>query len=389
MVRGCGCGLRRQPYDLGIEDNFEVAPLAPVWKQADQQKNLPYLQQRQGNWCRSLIANKLNLTAGVAVLALLLLVSALAPQLHAQGFLNFWPFGDGIYFRELVLEDRFDGEDLDRTLWSVESNCWGGGNQERQCYRDDPANLFVQEGKLHLRAIRGDFTGSLLGCSTNVEDSCTWTQPFTSARVRTLESPRGTFRYGRFEVRARLPKGDYLWPAIWLLPADNKYGSWAASGEIDIMEFRSQQPDVLSHALHFWATWPYDKTVSQLHKVSGISDFHSGFHDFVLEWVADPTTRRPKEMRWLVDGVKYYSVDLQNDVFFPPGSGNPLGSPWDQKFYIILNVAVGGSFFGGAGYPLLSKDAAECDAVASTWMDPQLEVEHVRVWAQQGFEDFS
>jgi hypothetical protein len=96
----------------------------------------------------------------------------------------------------------------------------GGGNGENQCYTDRPENVRVANGRLVLEARRGDYTGALAGCTNTAENSCTWTRPFTSARVRTKASAYGSWKYGRFEVRAQLPRGDFLWPAIWLLPTD-------------------------------------------------------------------------------------------------------------------------------------------------------------------------
>ena len=112
----------------------------------------------------------------------------------------------------------------------------------------------VENGRLILEARRGDYTGSAAGCTNS--DGCTWSKPFTSGRVRTKKSAFGSWRYGRVEVRAQLPRGDFLWPAIWMLPTDNAYGTWAASGEIDIMEARGQRPSLVEGTLHYGAQWP-------------------------------------------------------------------------------------------------------------------------------------
>lgn len=294
---------------------------------------------------------------------------------------------------ELVLDEHFDGPELDPSLWEVERNCWGGGNNEKQCYRDDPANVYVSDGKLVLRAQRGDYTGSASDCtmlpaeSAESAEGCAATKPFTSGRVRTLKSPAGSWRYGRFEVRARLPRGDFLWPAIWMQPTDEVYGHWAASGEIDIMEFRGQVPGELNAALHYWDRFPQDKWVgSNKSFAPKIQDFSQDFHDFALEWEADPYTRRPKEMRWFVDGEEFYHADLTNS-FFPPGGNlrHPQGAPWDQRFYLTLNVAVGGQYFSSTGFGDIHE--ANLDQVAASWAKDTMEIDHVRVWAQRGFED--
>ena len=136
---------------------------------------------------------------------------------------------------QLVWQDEFNGSSIDQTKWSLEQNCWGGGNDELQCYTANLANASVQNGVLHIVAHRETFSGPAIH-----EDSADYltlpakTLPYTSARLRSKN--KGDWRYGRFEIRARLPKGQGTWPAIWMLPTDQFYGTWPLSGEIDIME---------------------------------------------------------------------------------------------------------------------------------------------------------
>ncbi len=108
---------------------------------------------------------------------------------------------------------------------------------------------------------------------------CVWTQPFTSARVRTKKSTRGSWKYGRIEVRAMLPRGNFLWPAIWMLPTDQEYGTWAASGEIDIMEARGQLNALskVEGTLHYGAMWP-----NNVYEGSGPTSFPGLQH--MLAW---------------------------------------------------------------------------------------------------------
>ena len=161
---------------------------------------------------------------------------------------------------KLVWSDEFDGKELDRTKWdfdigngfyNYEAKQWinGWGNDELQYYTREPENAFVKDGMLHIRALKE----SLHGCG------------YTSARLKTRKkdgSPLFSRKYGRFEFRAKLPTGRGVWPALWMLPQDDKYGGWAASGEIDVLEARGQEPTkvlgtlVIEHknAEGYWAT---------------------------------------------------------------------------------------------------------------------------------------
>lgn len=178
--------------------------------------------------------------------------------------------------------------------------------------------------------------------------------PIQSARVRSVNS--FTFKYGRVDIRAKLPKGDWIWPAIWLLPEQGAYGTWPASGEIDIMESRGNDPsyapggvDTFASTLHwgpFFGQDAYAKThASYTLKQGTLAD---DFHVYTLLW-------NETVMSTLIDGVTVLSVDMSNGTFWSRGGWdqNPnLHNPWvnggpnapfDQKFYVIFNVAVGGT----------------------------------------------
>ncbi|EFN52976.1 hypothetical protein CHLNCDRAFT_137383 [Chlorella variabilis] len=221
------------------------------------------------------------------------------------------------------------------------------------------------------------------GCTNNNEGSCTWTQPFTSARVRTKLSPFGSWKYGRVEVRARMPRGDFLWPAIWLLPTDNAYGTWAASGEIDILECRGQAglADVVEGTLHYGGQWPANTWTGsgRVRPFPGL-DYSATFHDFALEWTSNLTTGRPLLMRWLVDGTEFYRRRL--DVSLKTHDASPYtqdGQPWDKRFHLILNLAVGGGFFPAGEFGEFGP--SQWDAAAAGWQKPRLEIDHLKVWA--------
>ena len=120
---------------------------------------------------------------------------------------------------ELVWSDEFDGNSIDERKWNFEVNCQGGGNNEQQCYTDSPDNAYVSDDTLKIVA---------LPAGEGAE------KPYTSARLNS--KMKGDFKYGRIEVRAKMPSGQGSWPAVWMMPTDSVYGTWPKSGEIDIVE---------------------------------------------------------------------------------------------------------------------------------------------------------
>ena len=243
----------------------------------------------------------------------------------------------------LVWADEFDGTEIDRSKWEFEVNAWGGGNEELQYYTDRPANAFVAGGCLNLVARAETFSGS------------EGTRGYTSARLRTKH--RGDWLYGRIEVRARLPIGQGLWPAIWMMPTDDAYGTWAASGEIDIMELVGHRPAEVLGTLHYGARWPKNmhtgETYAPPQMAAAGMTFADAFHDFAIEWERG-------EIRWYVDGVHTQTQRVWST------ENAPFPAPFDQRFHLILNVAVGGKLPG-------NPDA--------TSVFPQvMSVEHVRVY---------
>ena len=168
---------------------------------------------------------------------------------------------------ELVWSDEFDGTGIDRSKWNFDVDCWGGGNDERQCYTDRTENARVADGRLIITARKEDYTGPAWPPHMRNGDrdpDAQATKPYTSARLVTRGNAAWT--YGRIEVRARLPQGQGTWPAIWMLPEDQDYGTWAASGEIDILEAvnlgipcaecPSGREDTILGTLHFGGQWP-------------------------------------------------------------------------------------------------------------------------------------
>jgi beta-glucanase (GH16 family) len=247
---------------------------------------------------------------------------------------------------KLVWSDEFDGDGVDPAKWDFDigngffdyrTHTWisGWGNEELQYYTKNPDNVFIRDSLLHIRAIKE----SLHGCG------------YTSARMKTRRrdgTALFTKQYGRFEVRAKVPHGKGMWPALWLLPQDDAYGPWAASGEIDIMEIVGERPNEYLGTIHFGSTFPKRELVTHVHKFAGGSTVGE-FHIYAVEW-------EPGEIRWLVDGVLWakqtfwWSCSRQRDgkggVARSAADLNPWPAPFDQPFYLVMNVAVGGNFPG-------------------------------------------
>jgi beta-glucanase (GH16 family) len=220
---------------------------------------------------------------------------------------------------KLVWADEFNGPDgsqPDPAKWSYNTGAGGWGNGELQFYTDRVDNAYIEKGSLVIQVKKESYQG----------------MDYTSARLVTRE--RGDWTYGRVEVRARLPQSQAIWPAIWMLPTDVVYGAWPESGEIDIMELIGQQPGQVYGTLHYGS--PHISQGTSYSLADGTS-FNDDYHIFTVEW-------EPTEMRWYVDDNLYFSIShwftSSNDAKFP--------APFDQRFYLLLNIAVGGSW---PGYP--------------------------------------
>lgn len=271
----------------------------------------------------------------------------------------------------LVWSDEFDGSAIDSTHWEHEVNCWGGGNGEQQCYTNSPQNVFVQDGQLHIVAVRGDTHGPAVNDDDPSYDpnDTSATLPYSSARLRTRDL--GDWKFGRFEIRARLPFGQGTWPAIWMLPTARVYGGWAASGEIDIMEavnLRVGGENRVHGTLHYGSHWPANVYSGAEYTLPGGADPAADFHDYAVEWELG-------EIRFYVDG-HHYATQREDGWYtlYEDESGQMIvgegASPFDESFHLILNLAIGGAWAGNVN-----------DGGVDASVFPQeLAVEHVRVY---------
>ena len=231
-------------------------------------------------------------------------------------------------FNTEIWSDEFEGDALDTDNWNYEigngSNGWG--NNEAQYYTDAEDNVKVENGNLVITAKREAESGF----------------DFTSARITTKD--KFEFTFGRVEVRAKLPAGGGTWPAIWMLGAAFPEESWPGVGEMDIMEFVGNDPDRISSALHF----PGNSGGNAIVGDTEVSDVTSEFHIYEVEWTAEKIT-------FLMDGVPHLEFD-NND-----------STPFQEDFFIILNVAMGGTLGGN---------------IADDFQESSMEVDYVKVYQE-------
>jgi beta-glucanase (GH16 family) len=255
---------------------------------------------------------------------------------------------------QTVWLDEFEGDHLDETKWKPEVSCWGGGNDERQCYTARSENVLVDNGVLALKAREEDYTGPRFPEGFPGAPGGEQTQTYTSGKVRT----RGlaSWQYGRFSARMKLPAGQGTWPAFWMMSEDEAYGTWPLSGEIDIMEAINLETPCeecpggierrTSGALHFGSAIP-DNTYLYLDSTFdpdiGPSD---AWRVYTVEWAED-------SMQWFVDGQIF--MRIESDAWFTtaPEAARRPHAPFDQPFYLMMNLAVGGNLAekkNGAGF---------------------------------------
>ncbi len=244
--------------------------------------------------------------AGPAIL--LLLAPAVLPLLACAAFDS--P-DDPVW--TLAWSDEFDGpagQLPDPANWTFDIGT-GWGNRQLEYDTDRPENVSLDgNGNLAITARREPWMGSA----------------YTSGRIKT----QGLFEqaYGRFEARIQLPTGQGIWPAFWMLGSDFSTVGWPECGEIDIMEFRGQEPTIVLGTVH-GPGYSGGGGISSRYALTG-DRFDTGFHEFAIEWTEDGIV-------WFVDGQRYHAVD--------PGD-TPGRWVFDHPFFILLNVAVGGNFVG-------------------------------------------
>ena len=235
----------------------------------------------------------------------------------------------------LVWADEFDGTAIDNTKWSFQTGAGGWGNNEWQYYTNRNANATVANGTLRIIARNESYQGA----------------NYTSARMRSIN--KGDWTYGKMEASIKLPQGQGIWPAFWMMPTNSVYGGWPRSWEIDIMEYLGHQTSIVYGTCHYGNSYLDKGQTSGSVNVSPASFADGAFHTFAVEW-------EPSQIRWYVDGNHYLTYYAGNEA--------PYIFPFDQDFHFIFNLAVGGNW---PGYP------------DGTTVFPQtLEVDYVRTYQQ-------
>ncbi|OLY91566.1 Calx-beta domain-containing protein [Cnuella takakiae] len=236
----------------------------------------------------------------------------------------------------LLWSDEFNGTSLDQAAWTAETgdgcpNLCSWGNNELQYYSGSPNTIFFQDGKMIIEAANEAFGG----------------RNYTSARIKT--QGKKAFKYGRIDIRAKLPQGKGIWPAFWLMPENSVFGAWPRSGEIDMMELLGHEPNKVYGTVHF-GPGPGSTQISRS-TVNAAGALSNAFHVYSLEWKED-------QIQWLIDG-NVFSTISKADL----GTNN---YPFNEAFHLIVNLAVGGNWPGNPD--------------ASTYFPAWLIVDYVRVY---------
>lgn len=233
----------------------------------------------------------------------------------------------------LVWHDEFDAEEIDRQNWTFDIGGGGWGNGEMQYYTDRSENARLENGLLVIEAVQEKYSGSY----------------YTSARLKSQGLQE--FQYGRLEARLKVPEGKGFWPAFWMLGSNFLQVGWPECGEIDIMEYVGKEPDLIMGTLHgpgYSGALGFSGWNRQTYNIA------DDFHTFGIEWDEDQIT-------WFYDGEAYHTMKRED-----------VGTrPWvfDQPFFFILNLAVGGTLGG-----MVSPD---------TVFPSQYLVDYVRVYEKQ------
>ena len=214
----------------------------------------------------------------------------------------------------LAWHDEFDGTELDLKNWTFDLGGGGWGNQEWQTYTDRPENVRVEDGMLIIEARK--------------EEDMFGARPYSSARIKT--QGLHAWQYGRVEARLKLPYGQGIWPAFWMLGENITQKGWPACGEIDIMEHIEKEPERIYASVHAMG-YSGEKGIGSSITTSADS-LRNDFHVYAMEWEED-------EIRWYFDDQQYFKLTPQEV---------PDTWSFDHPFFIILNLAVGGKW---PGYP--------------------------------------
>lgn len=244
---------------------------------------------------------------------------------------------------ELVWSDEFEGTVLNEDKWKYEINGSGGGNNELQYYTNQ--NTTVSDGTLKISAKKETYQN----------------REYTSSRITT--EYKQEWKYGIFEVKAKIPAGRGTWPAIWMMPKYSVYGGWPNSGEIDIMEHVGYDANVIHGTIHT-DIYNHKDGSSKGGTYDDLTDVTEAFHVYKIEWL-------PDQIKWYIDDELFYTYNPNKYTSCP----NSQQWPFNKSFFMILNVAVGGDWGGAQGID---------DDVFPT----SLEIDYVRVHQAKELESY-
>ena len=245
---------------------------------------------------------------------------------------------------KLLWSDEFDGDTLDETKWTRELRDPGWTNNELQEYTDSDENIFLRDGCLVLKAVKSEVDGETY---------------YTSGKVNSQN--KQDFQYGKVVVKAKVPEGQGLWPAIWMMPQDEgRYGQWPKCGEIDIMEVLGNDTATSYSTIHYGEPHAEQQGTITLNDDS----FSDRFHIYCVEW-------EPGEIRFYTDGEKVLTVNdwysaIEDYEFDYP-------APFDQPFFVQMNLAVGGDWPGNPD------DSTDFD-------NAEFEIDYVRVYQLEEYD---
>lgn len=245
----------------------------------------------------------------------------------------------------LLWSDEFSGSSLDESKWNYEPHEPGWTNEELQEYTTSTDNVFLRDGKLVIKAIKSEKDGK---------------DYYTSGKV--TGQNKTDFTYGKIVASAKAPEGQGLWPAIWMMPqVQEHYGEWPQCGEIDIMEVLGNDVQTAYGTIHYGV--PHGEKQGTYALTD--SSYADSFHEYSVEW-------EPGEIRWYIDNNLYYTA---NDWFTASEGGDelPYPAPFDQPFFVQMNLAVGGTWPGNPD--------------ASTDFDnAEFEIDYVRVYQKPEYD---
>jgi beta-glucanase (GH16 family) len=244
---------------------------------------------------------------------------------------------------ELVWSDEFDADTLDTDKWSYQTGGSGWGNSELQYYTEREDNLRLEDGYLVIEAKKESYS----------------TNSYTSARITSRD--KSYFTYGRIEARISLPSGAGTWPAFWMMGTNYTYAGWPLCGEIDIMEHIGSSPTMISHAVH-----TSDKNGTDgnnWYNKQTLSDAENNFHTYSIEW-EENYNNGCDCIIFYIDGVKSTTL-WQTSV-----DSDSKDWPFDADFYMLLNLAVGGTMGGTVDDTIFDSDVL-------------MKVDYVRVYQRQ------